>query len=469
MADDLWRRSASHIRRQLIAGEITPHDLLDALEGRIADVDDAVNALPTLCFERARAHADQLMAKPTGRRGLLAGLPVAIKDLSDVAGVRSTHGSTIFADHVPEVSAHVVERIEAAGGIVYAKSNTPEFGAGGNTFNAVFGATRNPWDLTKSAAGSSGGAAAALASGTAWLAQGSDLGGSLRNPASFCGIVGLRPSPGRVPLGPTLDPFDTLPVEGPMARCVDDVALFLDALSGPDPREPLSRPLPTEPFRHAAAARRLPRRIAWSPDLGITPVDPAVAATFEAAARRFEALGVTVDVAHPDLAEAHTTFQVLRAHGYARNMADLLANYREQLKPDVVWNIEKGLTLTSADVAAAEKARGEMFARTAAFFERYDLLLTPATIVPPYPVEERYVTACNGTTFETYVDWLAIAYAITLLGVPALSLPCGLTSEGLPVGLQIVGRPGGEAAVLSAAAALEDDLALYLTPIDPRG
>ena len=319
-------------------------------------------------------------------------------------------------------------------------------------------------------AGSSGGSAVALRTGMAWLAHGSDLGGSLRNPASFCGIVGLRPSIGRVPHGPGADPWGSLSVDGPMARTVADVALFLDALSGLDAREPLSLPKPETSFLAAARAATRPVRVAFSADLGgLTPVDPEVAALCAAAARRFERMGVTVEEASPDFTGAHQCFQTLRALGFAASHEGHLRDHRDKLKEDVIWNIQKGLDLTGAQVADALRTRGQIMARARAFFETYDLLLCPATIVPPFPVEQPYVKECAGVTFETYVDWLAVAYAITLTGHPALSLPCGFTASGLPVGLQMVGRWQGEAALLSAAAALEADLGLDASPIDPRG
>jgi amidase len=442
-------------RRAVSTGE-----LLDALEARVAAVDGAVGALPTLCFERARAQA--------AAAGPLHGLPVAIKDLTAVSGVRTTKGSPIYRDHVPERSDHVAERVEAAGGVIYAKSNTPEFGAGANTFNEVFPPTRNPYDLSKSAAGSSGGAAAALKSGTAWLAQGSDMGGSLRNPASFCGVVGLRPSLGRVPKGPQTNPFSNLSVEGPMARTVSDCALFLDALAGPDPREQGGLAAPTRPFLSWAAEARAPKRVAFSRDLGITPVDPEVATLCEAAARRFEGLGVIVEEATPDFTGAHEAFQTLRALDFATGLGDMLRTQRDLLKPEVAWNIEKGFALTGEEIARALTLRGQIIARSRAFFETYDLLVCPATITAAFPLEERNLASCDGVTFETYIDWLAIVYAITLTAQPALSLPCGFTTAGLPVGLQMVGPPLGEGPLLSAAAALEAALGLDPTPIDPR-
>ena len=471
MASDqeLVQATACAIVDKLNSGDVTPLDLLDVLEKRIAAVDGQVNALPTLCFDRARTRARALMQKPVGDRGLLAGLPVPIKDLADVEGVLSTQGSPIYRDHIPARSDLLVETLEGNGALVYAKSNTPEFGAGANTFNEVFGATRNPWDLSRSAAGSSGGAAAALASGTAWLAHGSDMGGSLRNPASFCGIVGMRPSAGRVAHTPAAKIDRNLGVQGPMARNVEDVALLLDAMSGEQPADPLSLPLLPGSFRSAARSGKGPRRVAYSPDLGITPVDPEVAAITRKAAARFAEAGAIVEEAHPDLSEAHECFHVLRAFDFAISKAALLREKRDLLKPEVIWNIEEGLKLTVDQIARAEAQRVAMAARTLEFFKTYDLLLSPATIVAPFPVENRYVAECAGKKFDNYVEWLGIVYAITLVCCPALSLPCGFTASGLPVGLQMVAPPRGEAQLLAGARVLEDILGVRgTTPIDPR-
>ena len=461
--------TACELVDRLRDGEVTGGDLLDALEARIGEVDRAVNALPTLCFARAREHATDLQRRPVAERGVLAGLPVAIKDLTEVAGVRTTFGSPIFKDNVPDKSDILVETLERNGGVIYAKSNTPEFGAGANTFNEVFGATRNPWNTSRSAAGSSGGSAVALATGMAWLAHGSDMGGSLRNPASFCGIVGMRPSPGRVGATPGPAIESNLGQEGPMARTVEDLALMLDAMKGEAPGDPLSLPDDGRSFLEAARNGARPRKVAFSRDLGITPVDPEVAAICEQAARRFEDAGVIVEEATPDFSAAHDCFQVLRARSFAVTKAELLANHRDLLKPEVIWNIEKGLALTMDEVVTAECQRNRMFRNVAAFFEDYDLLLSPATIVAPYPVEQRFVESCDGHVFDNYVEWLAIAYAITLVCCPALSLPCGFTRETLPVGLQIVGPCRGEAQVLAGARQLEEILNLSTRrPIDPK-
>jgi amidase len=465
----LIRESACTIVDKLIAGKVTPLDLLDVLEKRIAEIDGKVNALPTLCFDRARAHAKDLMKKPAGERGLLAGLPLPIKDLTDVGGVLTTQGSPIHRDRVPARSDVLVEHLEQNGGVIFAKSNTPEFGAGANTFNEVFGATRNPWDTSRSAAGSSGGAAVALATGMAWLAHGSDMGGSLRNPASFCGIVGLRPSIGRVAHTPHFKVDRTLGVQGPMARNVEDLALLLDAMSGEHPADPLSLPKLPASYLSAARSGSKPKRIAYSTDLGITPVDPEVASITRKAAQRFAEAGAIVEEAHPDLREAHECFHVLRAFDFAISKAELLRNHRGLLKPEVIWNIEEGLKLSVDKIERAEAQRIAMAERSLEFFKSYDLLLTPATIVAPFPVENRYVAECVGKKFDNYVDWLGIVYAITLTCCPALSLPCGFTASGLPIGLQMVGPPRGEAQLLAGAKVLEDILGVRgTTPIDPR-
>jgi amidase len=465
---DLIRMTAMEIVAGLRGGAITPLDCLDALERRIAAVNPAVNALPTLCFERARGHARGLMEKPPAARGALAGLPVPIKDLIDVAGVRCTQGSPIFRDRVAETSDVLVRHLEGRGGVVYAMSNTPEFGAGAHTFNEVFGLTRNPWNTKLSASGSSGGAAVALATGMAWVGHGSDLGGSLRNPASFCGVTGLRPSPGRVAATVFSKIDSTLGVEGPMARNVTDLALIFDAMVGEEPEDPLS--LPSDGTSYVAAARSgwRPRRVAVSRDLGLPPVDREVAALVLAAAGKLAAEGVIVEEAHPDLSETRDCAQVLRALAYA-NMKPLLDQHRDLLKPEVVWNIERGLALTGAEIARAEAQRGAMFRRMRAFFETYDLLLCPTTIVPPFPAEQRYVTECDGVQFSSYVDWLMIVHAVTLTGSPAVSIPCGFTRTGLPVGLQVVAPGRGEARLFAGARFIEEALGLgVITPIEPR-
>jgi len=471
-SSELTRLSAQAVVRLLRQGKVSPLELIDAALARIAATDAVLNALPTLCADRARDRARRLMESASAVApgpGWLGGLPLAVKDLNDVAGVRTTYGSPIYADNVPARSDILVERLEANGGVVLAKSNTPEFGAGANTFNAVFGETLNPWNPRLTVGGSSGGSAAALAAGQVWLATGSDLGGSLRTPASFCSVVGLRPSPGRVPHGPEARPFDTLSVDGPMGRTVGDVALMLDAMVARHPEDPLSLDLPQQPFQIAAAERRRPLRVAFSPDLGIAPVDAEVRALCATAATRFGEAGVVVEEACPDFSGAVEAFGVLRALGFVAGHREHYEKYRDKLKPEVIWNIERGLALTASDIARAELARGALHHRVVEFFRSYDLLLCPAACVPPFDVKVRWLKELNGVAFDNYVEWIRITYAVTLTSCPALSLPCGFTRDGRPVGLQMVARPRGEAELLGAAAALEEILDIAkLVPIDPR-
>jgi len=457
----LIQQTATELKRRLQRREISPLDLIDALEQRIAAVDPAVNALPTLCLDRAREHAKRLQDLTVEERGLLCGLPVAIKDLEPVAGVRSTWGSPIFSDFIPTASDCVVDA---------------------NTFNEVFGRTLNPWNTAKSCAGSSGGSAVALATGSAWLATGSDLGGSLRNPASFCSIVGFRPSPGRVAHGPAAPgaypaglggmPSQPFAVAGPMARNVPDVALLLDAMSGVHPADTSSMPREAISYvtavEAALARETTPLRVAFSKDFGITPVDPEVARIAEQAVRRFEDFGCRVDVAHPDFSDMEDIFQTNRAMMFYVSQKRLLQNKREDLKPEVIWNIEKARAVSMDDIERVENARGAYIQRATQFFDQYDLLLSPATIVPPYPAQDRFVESCEGVKFDNYIQWCSIAYAITITGFPALSVPAGFTGSGLPVGLQIVAGPRQEAALLGAAAMYERISGLAAkVPMDP--
>ena len=455
--DELVRLTAREAVAKLARREVSPLELIEAALARISETDGALNALPTLCPERARGHAERLMAMPAedAPPWHLHGLPIAVKDMTEVAGVRTTFGSPIYADHVPERSGYEVERLEENGAIVLAKSNTPELAAGAHTFNEVFGHTHNPWNTTLTPGGSSGGSAVALAVGQVWLATGSDMGGSLRIPASYCGVVGIRPAPGRVAAGPRRIVYQALTVAGPMARNIADLALMLDAQCGAHPDDPLSLPRPEVPFLEAALQPAPPRRVAYSRDLGVVPVAAEVAGICAAAAQSFAGLGAAVEEACPDLSDAEDIFQTLRAAHFAADKAPLLDEHRSQLKPEIVWNIEKGLSLSADEIGRAERARTALFHRAVGFFDDYDLLLSPAVVVPPYDGALRYVTEVEGTKFENYVNWLALSFAITLTTCPAISVPCGLTESGLPVGLQIVGPPRGEAKVLAAAALFE--------------
>ena len=470
--NELNKLSARDAVRKLRSGEVSPLEMIDAAAARIEEVEPAVNALPTLCLDRARDKAKALMADKTSDRdaNFLGGLPIAVKDLNNVEGVRTTFGSPIFSDNVPGFSDYMVQQLEKNGAIVVAKANTPEFGAGANTFNEVFGRTCSPWGLKKNPGGSSGGSAVALASGEVWLATGSDLGGSLRIPASYCSIVGLRPTPGRVASGPSPLPFAAMGVEGPMARNVGDVALMLDAQSGPNIGDPISIPAAVPgSYLQAVDNPAMPKRIGYSRDFGIVPVDDETATICADSMRHFSDMGVAVDDACHDLGTAFETFEVLRAALFSAGKEPMLKQYRDQLKPEVIWNIERGLELKAADIGKAERERAAMYASATAFFETHDFFASPCVVTAPFDGEIRYLEEINGHKFGNYIDWLVMTFAVTLLGCPAISVPCGFTSEGLPVGLQIVGPPHSEARLLAASKLFEDAAGLSkLVPMNPK-
>jgi amidase len=424
---------------------------------RIESVNPRLNAIVTFLPERGlegAKRADEAIARGDSL-GPLHGLPVAHKDLHLTAGIRTTQGSVLFRDHVPEQDDLIVERIRDAGGICVGKTNVPEFGAGSQTFNEVFGETRNPYDLAKTCGGSSGGAAVALAAGMIPIADGSDMGGSLRNPASFCNVVGMRPSPGRVPAYPAQLGWQGLSVPGPMARTVADTALLLSAIAGPDPRSPIA-------IREGGAsfARPLERdfhgaRVAWSPDLGGLPVDVRVTQALKGAVPALRELGCTVEDAEPDLSDAHDVFQVLRAWTFAMGFANAPDSALDVVKDTVRWNVELGRTLSAVRIGEAEMKRTRLYHHMREFMESYEFLVLPVTQVPPFPLEERWVKEIAGEEMETYIDWMKSCYLITVTGHPAISVPCGFTEDGLPVGLQIVGRHQDDWGVLQLAHAFE--------------
>ncbi len=442
--------------------DVSAREVVAAHIGRIEAVDQFVNAIVTRTFEQAMdkaAAADDALA--AGRpAGLLHGLPVAHKDLVETAGVRTTFGSPLFADHVPGFDALIVSRMAGAGAISLCKTNTPEFGAGSHTVNKVFGATRNPYDPGRSAGGSSGGAAAALAARMVALADGSDLGGSLRNPASFCNVVGLRPSPGRVPSWPVSDVADWMGVEGPMGRSVADVALLLAVISGPDPRVPLSLDAPppalSGPDDVAALLEADVRglRVGWSQDLGL-PVDPDVRAVLGPARQVLADLGCQVVDAAPDLTGADEAFRTWRALRYATSFGPLLERHPGGLGPNVAWNVQRGLELTVADLGRATQLLAGLAGRISEYFAEIDVLACPATQVAAFDVDLDWVHEVDGVPQHTYLDWMASAYLISATGLPAMSVPAGFTPGGLPVGLQLVGARRADWDLLAVGHAFE--------------
>lgn len=468
--EELVRLTATQAVDLLKRGKVSPLEMVEAAARRIEETNPAINAMATLCLDRAREAAHRMARErpPDPPAHYLYGLPIAVKDNVDVGGVRTTHGSRVFQDRVPGDSDVVVERLERHGAIVVGKSNMPEFAAGGHSFNDIFGTTLNPWNTATAAGGSSGGSAAALAAGQVWLATGNDFGGSIRLPASFCSIVGFRPSPGLVPRVQK-QPYSALSVEGTMARTVEDAALMFDAEAGWHPLDPLTQPSAGGTYSQSARDAVLPGRVAYSADLGIAPVDAEVRRVCRAAADMIAAAGATVTAAHPDLADAERNFEVLRGAIYVGRVGPLLARYRDVIKPECVQNAEYGLRLTVNEVVAAEMAHGEIIRRVARFFETHDLLVCPAVLCPPIDASKRYLEALDGHEFETYLGWLILTYAISMTSCPSISIPCGFTRDGLPVGLQIVGPPRGERQLLSAAAYLERVFDVQpRTPIDPR-
>ena len=474
MADpgaDLCGYDAVTLAGLLRRREVSAREVIEAHVKRIEEANPVVNAIVTRTFDQALAKAtaaDESLARHEPA-GLLHGLPVAHKDLAETAGVRTTFGSPAFEWFVPDRDALIVSRIAAAGAISLGKTNTPEFGAGSHTVNQVFGATRNPYDLSRSAGGSSGGAAAALAARMVALADGGDYGGSLRNPASFCNVVGLRPSPGRVPTWPVSDVANWVGVEGPMGRTVADVALLLAVLSGPDPRVPLaldsSPPALSEPRQVIGLLERDMRgvRIAWSADLGL-PVDPDVRAVLAPARQVLADLGCQVVDAAPDLAGADEGFRTWRAHRFVTAFGSLLAEHPDQVGRNVAWNVARGLELSAADLSRATQLLAGLAERISEFFAEVDVLACPVSQVPPFDLNLDWVHEIDGVPMHTYLDWMASAYLISATGLPAISIPAGFTPRGLPVGLQLVGGRRQEWPLLAVAHAFEAATGYGRTP-----
>jgi amidase len=436
--------------------EVTAIEVLDACLARVERDNPTLNAVVSL-NPRARDEARQVDRRLAegDAAGSLCGVPVGIKDVTPVAGVRTTFGSPLYADYVPGADAIVVERLRAAGAVIVGKTNCPEFAAGGNTFNEVFGRTRNPWDPTRSAGGSTGGGAAALATGMIALAEGTDLGGSLRIPASFCGIVGLRPSVGLVPTHPTDWVWDTLQVTGPMARTAEDVALMLQAIAGASPWSPLTQPTAGRDF--VAAVNRGIRagaRIAYCADPARIGVDAGIEGICRRAAFALRDAGAVVEEIDLDLSAARTAFLAVRGLWFMTQMFPRLDREAE-FGVNVGHNVRAGRAVTTHDLAAAEQERGRIWHRFRELFTRFDHLVTPCMAVPPFPVEENHPAAIAGRKMETYIDWIAPTFVLSLTGLPVASVPCGLDAGALPVGLQIAGSPQGEEAVLALAAVVQ--------------
>jgi len=459
--------TAVDARRLIGQKRLAPSELLESCIARIESLDHAVNAMPARDFERARAAARLADAAVTDGRPLppLHGLPIGIKDLQETAGLCTTFGSVLYRGHIPDKDERLVAAVRAAGAIVLGKTNTPEFGAGANTRNSIYGATGNPFDPTKSAAGSSGGSAVALATGMVPLATGSDTGGSLRNPAAFCGIVGFRPTPGLVPSERRDQGWSVLPVLGPMARTVADAMLLLSAIVGDDAADPLASTVLGRRIRrgeHFAAPEPIDLsrlNVALTADFGFAPTERQIRAVFADKTALVRHVFARADDATPDCAGADEAFEILRSLHFLTARRELVQSRAEDVGPNVRANVEQGLGYSAVDVARAQSLQTALYRRWQRFFDTYDVILTPTITISPRSWRELYPAEIDGNPTRTYFHWLALAYAVTLPGHPAVSLPLGRDQSGMPFGLQIVGPRGGDAFVLSVAAALEGMLA----------
>jgi amidase len=446
---------ANELRRRIAAREVTVTESVEACLERVNQLNPTLNAIVTLNPD-ALEDAAQLdrRIKKGGDPGPLCGLTVGIKDVTPVAGLRTTFGSPIYADHVPREDALVVRRLREAGAVILGKTNCPEFAAGANTFNEVFGRTRNPWDTTKSAGGSTGGGAAALATGMIALAEGTDLGGSLRIPAAFCGITGLRPSVGLVPTHPTDWVWDTLQVTGPMARTAEDAALMLQTIAGPAEHSPFAQPIEDRDFVRGARGARKNLRVAYCADIAGIGVDPNVERVCREAAFALADKGALVEEIQLELSAARPAFLSLRGLWFVTHMFSRL-DMQDRFGPNVGNNVRSGLDVTSREIAAAEAYRGHLWHQFRKLFDDYDHLLTPCVAVPPFPVEQNYPDTIAGRPMQTYIDWIAPTFVLSLTGLPVACVPAGLDSSGMPVGLQIAGGQFGEEDVLAVAAQIQ--------------
>ena len=458
---ELCDLSAVELRRLIGARQVSPREVWASCRARMEQVNGAVNAVVAIDEEGAAAQA--LAAEQAVLRGealgALHGLPLGIKDLNETRGLRTTHGSLIYRDHVPAEDESLVARLRAAGGLIACKTNTPEFGAGANTVNKVYGATGNPFDPRLTCAGSSGGSAVALALDMVPLATGSDLGGSLRTPAAYCGVVGFRPTPGRVPCRESSRGYAPLSVEGPMARSVADVALMLAVLAEHDPLDPLSRPGETASLAQPWPVDPASLRVVFSEDLGVAPVEQGIRRVFRDRMARIQHVYKSAERRDPPRADASPVFETLRAHGFVAAHRAHYEQHRELLGPNVVVNTERGLKLSAREVGEAEQAHSALLRRFMTWLDEVDLLVCPAAAVTPFDKTQLYPTHVDGRPLDTYIHWVCLAYAITLTGSPSLVIPCGLDEQGLPFGIQLVGKRWDEARLLGIGLALEAELA----------
>ena len=464
----LWKKSAAEIIKLIDKKEVSSEEVLSSSLSRISEVNSKINALVTICEDRARLSLKN--NNISNANNILNSMPVIIKDMNDVQGVRTTYGSRLYESHIPKKSDIVVETIEKNGGIILGKSNIPEFAAGSHTYNDLFGTTYNPWNTTLSAGGSSGGSAAALASGMAWFATGSDLGGSLRNPASWCGVTGLRPTPGLIPHGPAKMPFLNLSVDGPMARNIEDLSLFLDAMITHNNKDPLSfkKALPSY-FSNISNISDKKYLVGFTEDFGIFACDPEVRNMMQNTLKLVEGLGHNIVNEHPEMKGAEETFQTIRAYLFFSTYQHLSKKNQTLIKEEVLWNIEEGKKLKVDDLIKAEDSRTRIYNNSMEFFDKFDFLIVPSSAVPPFNSKEKWVKKIENTTYSNYVSWLMIAASISLTGCPSLALATSFSNNGAPFGIQIISAPHEEEKLLKFAKTIEESINIAdLVPIDAK-
>ena len=463
--DSLWKLNASDLIPLLRKKEISPREILDSSINRINQVNPSINAIVTLCIERAKKNIEETAFE---ENSILCSLPVLVKDITEVEGVKTTYGSKLYENYISKKSDILISNIEKNGGVILGKTNTPELAAGSNTFNDVFGTTKNAWNLKLSAGGSSGGSAAALASGMAWFSTGTDLGGSLRNPSSWNGVVGLRPTPGLVAQSPSKLPFNSLSLNGPMARNVDDLSIFLDSMADYNLTDPLSFKRDSNvSFYKQLDDLNTSYKVGITADFELFPCSNEIKNMINNTSKLIESLGYVVDNTYPSMNEAEESFQILRAYMFYSTYGFLLSDHHE-IKQDIIWNINKGKNLKIKELVKADTIRAKLYQNVCQFFQNYDFLVCPSSSVVPFTHETKWIKQINNKVFDNYVSWLMICGCLSLVSCPIIAIPTSISENGAPIGIQIMAKPHEEAKLLKFAKSLESQINIStLLPVNP--
>ena len=463
--DSLWKLNASDLIPLLRKKEISPREILDSSINRINQVNPSINAIVTLCIERAKKNIEETAFE---ENSILCNLPVLVKDITEVEGVKTTYGSKLYENYISKKSDILISNIEKNGGVILGKTNTPELAAGSNTFNDVFGTTKNAWNLKLSAGGSSGGSAAALASGMAWFSTGTDLGGSLRNPSSWNGVVGLRPTPGLVAQSPSKLPFNSLSLNGPMARNVDDLSIFLDSMADYNLTDPLSFKRDSNvSFYKQLDDLNTSYKVGITADFELFPCSNEIKNMINNTSKLIESLGYVIDNTYPSMNEAEESFQILRAYMFYSTYGFLLSDHHE-IKQDIIWNINKGKNLKIKELVKADTIRAKLYQNVCQFFQNYDFLVCPSSSVVPFTHETKWIKQINNKVFDNYVSWLMICGCLSLVSCPIIAIPTSISENGAPIGIQIMAKPHEEAKLLKFAKSLESQINIStLLPVNP--